>query len=202
MASTEAIAATSRCILRLLERAYDKADFRGTGASFELYQARHSPRTPGDWSLAFGVSLFLYHVEPNLAARNGRPRRDIAGTAVLPPLPVDLHYLVTAWATDAADQHLLLGWAMRTLQDTPVLPAAALNVAYPTTFGPGETVELSAEQLSRQDLAPLWELMKPNQQPSAAYVARMVPLASKVVVDEHEPVQTRVFDMRKPVVGP
>lgn len=202
MATTEGIAATSKGILRLLEQAYDEDEFGGLNASFALYQAKDFQDKGTESSMKFGVSLFLYHVAPNVAARNGRPHRDTDGNAVLPPLPVDLHYLLTAWAKETVDQQALLGWAMRTLQDTPVLPTALLNAASPGTFGASETVELSSEQLSRQELAPLWELMKPNHQPSAAYVARMVALASKVTIDEHAPVQTRVFDMRKPVATP
>lgn len=197
MATTQAIAATSKGILRLLEQAYEEAAFGGLPATFALYQAKDFQKP-----MNFGLSLFLYHVAVNVAARNGRPWRDANGASLLPPLPVDLHYLLTAWATDAADQQALLGWAMRTLQDTPILPATLLNAATPGTFGAGETVELHADQLARQDLAPLWDLMKPNQQPSAAYVARMVALASQVEVDEHAPVQTRVFEMREPVDAP
>lgn len=197
MASTHAIAATSKGILRLLEQSYEENAFGGLAASFELYQAKDFQKP-----MKTGISLFLYHLTTNTASRNSRPRLDREGNLVLPPLPIDLHYLLTAWATDPGDQQTLLGWAMRTIQDSPILPSNLLNVGAPNVMEPGEMVELHAEQLSRQDLAPLWELMKPNQQPSAAYVARMVSLESRVIVDEHAMVQTRVFEMRKPVEMP
>ena len=196
MATTRAIAATTNGIVRLLELAYEESDFGNLPADFESYQAPQFQKP-----MKFGLSLFLYRVAVNTSARNSRPHPRESGDAVLPPLPVDLYYLLTAWAENAPDQQELLGWGMRVLQDTPVLPAALLNSASPGTFGPAETVELSADQLAHQDLAPLWEIMKPNQQPSVGYVARMVALESTVTVSEYPAVQTRVFEARKPLVA-
>jgi len=196
MATTRAIAATTNGIVRLLELAYQESDFGNLAAEFESYQAPQFQKP-----MKFGLSLFLYRVAVNTAARNSRPHLRPTGDAVLPPLPVDLCYLLTAWAENAPDQQELLGWAMRVLQDTPILPPALLNTGFPGTFGPAEAVELGADQLAQQDMTPLWEIMKPNQQPSVGYVARMVALESTVVVSEHPAVQTRVFEARKPLVS-
>lgn len=196
MATTRAIAATTNGIVRLLELAYDQADFGNLAADFESYQAPQFQKP-----MKFGLTLFLYRVAVNTAARNSRPHQRPSGDPVLPPLPVDLFYLLTAWAANASDQQELLGWGMRVLQDTPILPPSLLNADSPGTFGPAESVELSADQLAHQDLASLWEIMKPNQQPSVGYVARMVALESTVTISEHPAVQTRVFEMRKPQVS-
>jgi hypothetical protein len=195
MATTQAIAATTNGIVRLLELAYEESEFGNLEAKFESYQAPQFQKP-----MKFGLSLFLYRVTVNTSARNSRPHPRPSGDAVLPPLPVDLFCLLTAWAENAPDQQELLGWAMRVLQDTPILPPTLLNIGFPGTFGPAEAVELGADQLAHQDMAPLWEIMKPNQQPSVGYVARMVALESDVVVSEHPAVQTRIFEARKPVV--
>ncbi len=195
MATTRAIAATSKGILRVLEQAYVPGDFGGLAAEFALYQASDFQKP-----MKFGLSLYLYRVTVNVAARNGRPHTGADGKRMLPPLPVDLHYLLTAWGATASDQQEVLGWGMRTLQDVAVLPAAVMNANAPGVFGPAETVELSADSLSHQDLVPFWELMKPNQRLSAPYMARMVALESTVAVSEHPDVQTRVFEMHTPAV--
>src|SRR5207302_5699829 len=122
-----------------------------------------------------GVSLYLYRltVSPN---RNlpGRIGRD--GRRYLPPLPLDLHFLVTAWAGDAIKQQRLLGFAIRTLEDTPILPAGVLNQHGPEAdvFRPDETVELVFEALTVQDASYIWQVAQQKEQPSAPYVARMV----------------------------
>jgi hypothetical protein len=191
MATHLAIATTSEAIVELLRAAYNPAEFDGVNAAFELYQ-------PNDFKepMKTGVSLFLYRVEINGTLRNRAPRLAADGR-YRPSLPVDLHYLLTPWAETASFQQLLLGWSMRVLEDTPILPSGVLNARWPDTFEPGETVELVAYQLSLADMLSLWDVLKPNQQPSVAYVARMVLLDSPLRLTEHAPVQTRVFGYGK-----
>src|SRR6185295_4617840 len=90
------------------------------------------------------------------------------GKQYRPPLPLDLYYLLTAWAKTAVKQQRLLGFWIRELGDTPILPASLLNHFGPErdTFTPSEAVELIYEPLSLQDMANVWEPLKPNIQPS------------------------------------
>lgn len=172
MATTNAIGATSAGIVRLLTQAFDPNLFGGRAAFFAL-----DFRPP----ITFGVSLFLWHVEVGGPGSRTIPQRDARGHAGPPPLTVALHYLLTAWADAPHEQQALLGWAMRTLHDAPVLAAPLLNAQFPDTFGADETVELSAEPLPREDLASLWALMAPDAQPSVGYVARGVTLGARSV---------------------
>ncbi len=50
-----------------------------------------------------GISLVLYRVNVS-ANRNLPPRRGLDGKRYRPPLPLDLHYLVIAWADDTIKQ--------------------------------------------------------------------------------------------------
>jgi len=96
----------------------------------------------------------------------------------------------------------MLGWAVRVVQDTPTLPAAVLNRYAPAeAFRPDETVEVIWENLSQQELYDIWESARPNQQPSACYVARIVEIESTVTLDEYPLVQTRDLGYVK-VTGP
>lgn len=193
MAMYPAIAATSTAIVRLLENAAATSpEFSST--SFELYQSQNfqspfeGPRSK--------VSVYLYRIAVSSVRRHMGPRVDPTGDRWRPPIPLDLHYLVTAWAADAAMQHQLLGWTVRTLEDTPVIPSALLNAhqAGATIFAPTETVELVWHALNVQELSDVWDVARTNQQPSATYMARMVLLESKVPYEEGELVQTREFD--------
>ena len=200
MAGFEAIAVTSRAILGVIEDARP-ADFER--ARFRLFQSvdMDSPRE----GFAEGISLYLYRVTFNTTRRNMPPRRDpITGNRRRPPVPLDLHFLLTAWAPDAGQQQRLLGWAVRTLEDTPILPAGFLNRFAPggqDVFEPSETVELVGETLTLQDLENIWEVAKARQQPSLGYVARQVAIDSTlgstegrpVEFTDGRPVQTREF---------
>jgi hypothetical protein len=90
---------------------------------------------------------------------------------------------------------------MRELEDTAILPTGLLNHygPEPETFRPDESVELVFDPLSLQDMANLWEPLKPHLQASATYVARMLAIESTVEVSDGRAVQTRVFDFAKRV---
>ncbi len=191
MATYHAIAATSQAILGLLERACPKSEFEG--AIFELYQAKdfQSP-------MEEGVSLYLYRVTSG-SRRNLPSRIGPNGQQYRPPLPLDLYYMLTAWAKSATKQQRLLGFCIREIGDTPVLPASLLNHfgPEPDTFRPEESVEVIFESLTLQDMSNVWEPLKPNLQPSATYVARMISIESLVELPDTRPVQTREFDFAK-----
>ncbi len=190
MATYAAIPAVGKAILALLEQSCPKPEFEG--ARFELYQAKDF-KAPMDE----GVSLFLYRVSTSSARRNLPGRVDAQGRHFRRPLPLDLSYLLVPWAKTAAKQHRLLGWCMRTLEDTPTLTSSFLNYhgrPDPDTFLPDESVTLVFEPLSIQDLLNIWEVGKPNLQVCATYVARMVLIESALSDTEGPPVQTRAFE--------
>ncbi len=191
MATTAAIAATSDAIRALLRRA---AAEPFPMLSVDLYLAddlRKPP--PADGRLI--VSVYLHRVGVSSARRQFPARTDANGRRLLPPIPLDLHYLVTAWAQSPTMQQSLLGWAVRVLEDSPVLPPSLLNDGAWDEIRPDETVELVWSPLTGEEEADVWQVAQGNRQPSASYVARMVALESRVTLTQHADVQTRAFDM-------
>jgi hypothetical protein len=189
MAIYPAIAATSEAILGLMQSAsvaHDEFD----GISFAHYQSSdfESP-------LSDGISLYLYRVTVN-ANRNLPPYLGSDGKRYRPPLPLDVHFLVTAWAETAIRQQRMLGFAIRTIEDTPILPSGVLNQhsPEPEVFRPQESVELVYEMLTVQDVGYIWDVAQTKEQPSAPYVARMVTIESTIAIEEAGPVQTRELD--------
>ncbi|MFE2879335.1 DUF4255 domain-containing protein [Streptomyces roseus] len=186
MATFAGIAATSKAIVGILQRAAaEEPEF--ASAVFSIFTSADLQRPPGE---SLTVSLYLYHVAVNPSRRTAAGRVDAAGVRRSAPLPLDLSYLLTAWAKDAATQQQLLGWCVRVLQDTPTLPAGVLNSQQPhEVFFPHETVDLVWENLSHQDVFDIWEVARANQQPSATYLARTVELESVLETEEYPLVQ-------------
>jgi hypothetical protein len=147
--------------------------------------------------MAEGISVYLYRALVSTTKRNLPARIGADGKRRHPALPVDLHYMVTPWAQTAERQHLLLGWTMRTMEDSMILPPAWLNQQIADVFGPDEAVELVPEPLALQDLVNIWEIAKANIQVSVGYCARVVPIDSNKSEIVAPPVQTREFDMRR-----
>jgi hypothetical protein len=193
MATYHALAAVGESMRRLLDDACPRDDF--PTSEFALIQAGQLQNAP----IREGISLFLYRVSINGAGRNRAVRVTQDGRRFRSSLPVDLYYLLTPWAETAVKQQRLLGWAMRVLEDTPILPAGLLNHAGPEhdTFGPTETVEIVSEPMSVIDTANVWEALKANWQLSVAYVARLVAIDSTLDFTTGPRVQGREFDMAK-----
>jgi hypothetical protein len=192
MASANAIAAIGQAILGLIAAGVPQPEF--SAATFELYQAK-SFHTPMDE----GISLYLYRVSPAGEIRNYPPRTAPDGRRFRQALPLNLHYILSSWARDTVKQQRLLGWAMRILEDTPILPAGVLNQAGPEsdTFHSNETVDLIMESISIYDMGAIWDVSKPNTQPSVGYVARMVGVESPLETIKVAPVQVREFQSGK-----
>ncbi|MGW7530829.1 DUF4255 domain-containing protein [Amycolatopsis sp. NPDC054798] len=187
MATFAGIAAASKAVLGLLESAAATEPEFAT-AAFSLYGSGDLQRPISD---RLTVSLYLYHVGVNGSRRAAPGRVDASGIRHGPPLPLDLHYLLTAWSKDATTQQRLLGWCVRVLHDTPTLPAGVLNSHAPAeAFRTGETVDLVWENLSQQDIFDIWDVARANQQPSAAYLVRIVEIESVRDLAEGQLVQT------------
>src|SRR6185436_15992607 len=81
------------------------------------------------------VNLYLYHIGINAALRNQEfPWQGSGGggTQANPPpflLPLQLHYLLTAFADDDIQSHEALGHAMRVLHDHAQLTPAEIEAA-------------------------------------------------------------------------
>lgn len=189
MAKAQAIAVTGQTVLGLLADNIPKSEF--ANASFELYQPKNF-QSP----MKEGISLFLYRIEINAGLRNLPNRTGLDGISRRAPLPLDLYYLLTVWAEDVVRQQRVLGWAMRALEDAPVLSAGRLNHFGPETdvFRPNETIEIIFNSLSIQDISNIWSAFKISVPVSVAYIARVVGVDSTIPAEESAPVQTREFD--------
>jgi len=194
LADFYAISNVCEGVVELLRNAFDKADFEIKQMEFRVCIGAEFTTQP----IAQGISIFLYRVYPNNCYRTPPGRLNENGNRLRCGLPLDLHMLLTAWATSASLQHALLGWAMRVLEDNPILPAGLLNARIPGVFRNDETVEITLCELTTEDLFRIWETVTENKyQISVPYVARYVTIESRVEVVEGLPVQQRRLDMGK-----
>lgn len=190
MASSRAINSVAEAMAALLRSSFRPEDFTGHELEFKVYLAPDFTK-----AMAAGVSVFLYRVLPNGSLRTPPGRFGPGNAKQKSQLPLDLHFLLTIWGKDASLQHRVLGWMMRTLEDTPVLPRGLLDAVAPGVFRPDETVEIVLAELRTEDLMHLWERLAPNDyQLSVPYVARNVRIESGELLPPDQPVQERALD--------
>jgi hypothetical protein len=193
MANYRAIATVCDAIIQLLESQYVPEDFDGNQLQFRVYLAKDFSQP-----MTAGVSLFLYRIYTNGTRRTPSGRVDPHGQQYRTQLPLDLHFLLTAWAQDASLQHTIAGWMMRILEDTPSFPPGLLNQQFPHIFHPDETVEISLTELTTEELFRIWEVIVNHAyQISVPYVARNVRIESAQLLSAGRAMQERTFEFRK-----
>jgi hypothetical protein len=197
MATLSAIAATTEAIIRVLQSSYDPTQFNNASMQFQVYVSNDFLNPMDE-----GVSLLLYRVFPEGTYRTPPGRVQPNGQRGPSKLPLELHFLLTAWAKTASLQHELAGWMMRTLEDNAVLYPSILNSYKPDVFYPEETVEIALAQLSTEDLFDIWDvIIRHVYQLSVPYVARVVKLESTLTNPAAAPVQLRSMDYRNVTAG-
>lgn len=182
MATFQAIGSVAEAVSRLLGQSWQPSLLNGMQLQFEVYQGKDF-QTP----MEAGVSVFVYQVSVNKVQRTLPP----ADPQHRRPLPLDIWLLLTAWAKDASAEHAILGWAMRAIDDNPILSAGFLNAYTPGVFRPEETVELAPGDLTNDEVFQLWQVLPNSLQLSVPYVARVVRMESALTVPLAVPVASR-----------
>ena len=199
MADYRAVPAVTEAVIELLQADYLAApQFFNNELEFKIYLAKDFTQP-----MAAGVSLFLYRIYPNGTQRTPRGRPGPQGQQYRNQLPLDLHFILTAWAQDASLQHLIAGWMMRMIEDTPILPPGLLNQKFPNLFAPDESVAITPAELSTEELLRMWEvIVNAVYQVSIPYVARYVKIDSSLPVETGRPIQERTLDLSVPGTTP
>ncbi len=194
LATHLAIANTCEAVVRLLRANYDPAEFNNATLDFQVYVADDFQHPMDE-----GVSVFLYRIYHNGNNRIPTGRLLPDGRRQKPKLPIDLHFLLTAWAKKASLQHQIAGWMMRVMEDNPTLPASVLNAYSPNVFRPDEAVDIGLTEISVEDMFHVWEVMINHvYQLSVPYQARMIEIESTLMTSPvGAPVQERVSDYRE-----
>ncbi len=135
----------------------------------------HQPRR--DWSARLSrptLNLFLYDVRENSKLRQAHPAWTLEPTPdgqVLQrrsPVRVDVHYILTTWATEPEDEHRLLGRALAVLFAHPQLPPELLPEALQDQ--PVPIQYLAAQEGELPNASDLWSAMDNEVRPAVVVV--------------------------------
>lgn len=196
MASFQAVAAVAEAVIAQLKAAYSADLFDGNALEFKVYGSAQFK----DNSTPSGVTLYVYRIVPNGAHRTpgGGLTRD--GRRMRTSLPVEVHFLLTAWASEPSLQNAIAGFMMRVMEDHPTLPSAELNRVYPQAFRAEEAIEIVLGEMRNEDLFQLWDrLTERGYQISVPYLARVLLIDSLADAPAESPVTSRQIDLEQGV---
>lgn len=142
------------------------------------------------------LNLFLYQVTYNQGWRNqGLPSRNSSGDRVSNPvLPLNLHYMITAYGSRDMNAEIILGHAMQLLHETTVLPQETIRNALipppPPAVSPKhladcglaeqiENIRISPEAMNTEETFRVWSSLQTHYRPTAAYQVSVVLIESK-----------------------
>jgi hypothetical protein len=172
MSNALAIAATTMTLRSLL-----------TGATANVTAL--TPDKARDGATADQLNLFLYQTLLSAAWRNAdMPRQVRPGESGHPPLPLNLHYLITAYAEDEARAHQILGRAMSILHDHMLLDELEIRQATQADLPDSdlhlqlERIRITPHPLSLEEISKLWSGFQTQYRLSAAYEVAVVLIES------------------------
>ena len=161
MSNTLAIAGVSATLKDLLASSMIRhrvADTLGATVTVSVLSPDLVPRSDhGPY-----LNLFLYQVTENAALRNVTPssRSSAAAPTAQQPLTLDLHYLLTAYGAAELHAEVLLGAALSTLHEHPVLQHDQLRAAFTPATAEDEPLPPAYQALANCDLAEQEELLR------------------------------------------
>jgi len=151
------------------------------------------------------LNLFLYQTEMNPAWRNlDLPRQVRPGEAGQPPLPLNLFYILTAYAESDNEMigQVLLGTAMQLLHDHPLLSRSEIGGALGLSELDSqiERVRITPQPVTLDELSKLWTGFQSEYRVSAIYQVAVVLIESRLPQRAPLPVLRRGGEDRGPLV--
>ena len=172
MANFQSIAAAGQSLERFLTRSFtDQPPVPGRATRGVLI--RTEDLEVANRAAAIGspaLSIFLYRVDFNKTTRAAWSA--VAGHTQRTHLPLDLHYLLTPWAANAADEQRILGRAMQSLEETPILSGPLLTSA--ADWATNEAIQICLEDLPTEDVMRTFDSLPVDYKVSVPYVVRVV----------------------------
>ncbi len=195
MSSTLALAAATLALKNRLQLAVDRDGLNATVTSRPPDKARGN--ITGNQ-----LNLFLYDLAISAAWRNAAAPRQLPGGESISasPLGLSARYLLSAYAQDDEDElaHRLLGSALLSLHDQPLLSAAELKTALPESdlWAQTEHVRITPHPISGDELSKWWTVFQAPYRPTFAYEVTVLLIDSRWPIHAALPVLKRGEDDR------
>jgi hypothetical protein len=172
VANFRSIAAAGASLERLLNRCFEQAEPVADRTTRAVLVRTEDLRNVGAGQVVNppAVSLFLYRVTSDgttRAAWSAVGHQDDSAH-----LPLDLHFLLTAWADNAQDEYAVLGRAMACLEARPILSGPLLLAE--GGWATNEALQVCLEDLTLEDTLRTFDALPSDFKTSVPYVARVV----------------------------
>ena len=116
------------------------------------------------------LSLFLYRVDADRTMRAAWA--SVGHRTGQAHMPLELHFLLTAWGDNADHEYRIIGRAVQCLEDNPILAGPLLDPL--TEWEAHEVIQLCLENLTTEDIMRTFDSLPVDYKLSIPYAARIM----------------------------
>jgi len=144
------------------------------------------------------INLFLYDIRENQKLRQTQPMWELEknpdGTVTKrrKPVRMDLHYMITAWATEPEDEHRLLSRTLMALFRSPELPDDLLPDSLQHQSAPISIMVAQYDELKQP--TDIWNVLDNEMRPGIACIITLA-------IDPYVPTVTPLVRVRELRIG-
>jgi len=145
------------------------------------------------------LNFFLHDIRENQKLRQSQPMWNVElkddNTAIRrrTPVRVDLHYMITAWATEPEDEHRLLSRTLMALFRSPELPDDLLPDSLQHQSAPISIMVAQYDELKQP--TDIWNVLDNEMRPGIACIITLA-------IDPYVPTVTPLVRVRELRIGP
>jgi hypothetical protein len=171
MASFAAIQAVGKSMERVLQMHFREEDpVDGPKKTKVLLVRTEELEDPNSLIGRPALTLYLYRVDLN---RVMRPAWSAVGHMDgRGHLPLDLHFLLTAWGDNPEDEYRIIGKTMECLEAMPILSGPLLYES--ADWAPNEGIQLVIDDITTEALMRTFDSLPADYKLSVPYLARVV----------------------------
>lgn len=189
MAGFGSVSAVGKSLERVLNAAFlaEQPISNTLTTTAVLVRTEDFENTPPNTIPARALTIFLYRVDFNKTMRAAWSAvGSIDGRG---HLPLDLHFLLTAWAPNAEHEHLVIGRTLQALESTPILSGPLLH---PADWAPNDAIQLLLEEISTEAVMRTFDSLPVDYKLSIPYIARVVRIDTRVAAPSPQAVTAAV----------
>lgn len=179
MAGSRSLASVALSVVSLLNAAFgeDEPVAADTPATAALVRTEDFEQNDGTRIPNVGISVYAYRVELNRTMRpgwSGVGSLDGAGH-----LPLDVHVLLTPWASNPEHELQILGRAMQCLEACPILSGPALTPL--GAWARNEAVQIVVGEITTEEIMRTFDSLPHDYKLSVPYILRGVRIDTPAV---------------------